>query len=466
MNTEKITTAQIGYPAKDLPNIIDEDYTSQMAKILGGDKKIRPITFQVTDRCNLCCSYCYQINKGVKILSMDTAKKFIDYLLDSTEETNKYINPSNTAGIIIDFIGGEPFLEVDLMDQICEYFISQMIIKDHPWKDVYRISVGTNGTLYFNESVQRFIHKYKNNLSITITIDGNKELHDSCRVFPDGSGSYNIAVNAAKDYMDKYNAGGITNTKLTIAPGNVDYFYDAIVNLIDLGYKVIHANCVFEEGWTPELAKIYYYQLKKVADYLIDNNLFNKIKLKQFDPSSYIMLNEEDNNNWCGGDGKMLALDPDGKIFNCVRYMESSLGDGGPEPLCIGDVDTGIGSNEAYKQNINCMQCITRRSQSTDKCFYCPIGRGCAWCSAYNYQCFGTPNKRATFICDMHAAESLANSYYYNRYAEIKAKEDPSYIASRISVNCPYDWAIKIIDNNEYNMLVKLSHMDRRKVRV
>lgn len=465
---EDVVTKTFGFPDKDLPKFrASEEYSDQIGRFFQNEKRVRPITFQVTDKCNLCCTYCYQINKGIKKLSFETAKKFIDYLLDSTPETNKYINTDNTNGIIIDFIGGEPFLEVELMDQICDYFINQMIIKNHPWRDVYRISVGSNGTLYFNENVQKFIKKYKDNLNITITIDGNKELHDSCRVFPDGSGSYDLAVKGAMDYMHNVNNSKITNTKLTIAPENVQYLYSAITNLISLGYTTIHANCIFEEGWTLDHAKLYYQQLKKVADYIIDNDLFDKINLAIFDMNRYRPLPKEDNQNWCGGDGQMLALDPDGYIYNCVRYMASSIGKDGPKPLKIGDVENGIDSTKEYKCNLNCMQCINRRSQSTDQCFHCPIAAGCGWCSAYNYQIYGTPNKRATFRCVMHKAEALGTNYYFNKYAEKKSQEgDTDYTWSRLPLHCPYDWAVEIIGDEEYENLVKLSHGDRRKTRV
>jgi len=454
-----------GFPTKDLPKEnASSSFNDQISRIFPNSEKkaVRPITFQVTDNCNLCCSYCYQINKGVKKLPFETAKKFIDYLLSSTSENNSYINPDNTLGINIDFIGGEPFLEVELMDKICEYFVDQMILLDHPWKDVFRISVGSNGTLYFNENVQNFIKKYNNILSMTITIDGNKALHDACRVFPDGSGSYDLAVAAAMDYRKLSNADNI-QTKLTIAPGNIDYFYDAIINLIDLGYTTIHSNPVFEDGWTLDHAKIYYSQLKKIADYIIDNDLFSTIKLAQVDLNRYYPLSESDNKNWCGGDGSMLSINPDGYMFNCVRYMESSLGDKVP-PLYIGDIENGIGATDLYKDNIKCMQCINRRSQSTDECFYCPIAAGCSWCSAYNYQLFGTPNKRATFICELHKAESLINTYYFNKYAETKMKDDVEYSQCRLSVNCPYDWAVKIIGEEEYEMLCDLARMDRKQV--
>ena len=67
------------------------------------------------------------------------------------------------------------------------------------------------------------------------------------------------------------------------------------------------------------------------------------------------------------------------------------------------------------KNNINLISNITRKSQSTEECFNCPIAAGCSWCSAYNYEQFGTPNKRATNICCMHKAASLANVYYWNK---------------------------------------------------
>lgn len=60
-------------------------------------------------------------------------------------------------------------------------------------------SICSNGVLYRDEKVQAFLRKWANRLSFSVTIDGNKELHDSCRVFPDGSPSYDIAVDAASD---------------------------------------------------------------------------------------------------------------------------------------------------------------------------------------------------------------------------------------------------------------------------
>ena len=81
----------------------------------------------------------------------------------------------------------------------------------------------------------------------------------------------------------------------------------------------------------------------------------------------------------------MLAVDPDGIIYPCLRYMESSLA-GQQDPYSIGDVNTGICQCDCHKCRVECLKKVDRRTQSTDECFYCLIGEGCSWCTAYNYQ--------------------------------------------------------------------------------
>lgn len=440
------------------------DFISRVSKfdITGLRKDIskiaRSITVQVTDRCNLACTYCYQINKCGNRMNLDTGKKFIDLLLTDDKSINSYINRYNTDVVILDFIGGEPLLEIDLIDQLSDYFVQRMIELDHPWLPYYILSIGTNGVLYFDERVQRYIDKHLGRLSINITVDGNKELHDACRVFHNGKGSYDLAVAATKDWMQRTNASNIS-TKITIAPENVSYLSKAIISMIDIGFTNINENCVYEKGWTLEHAKILYNELKKLADYVIENNLEKTHNFRIFNPDWYKPMDPKDNDNWCGGNAQMLAVDPKGNLYNCLRYMPSSLG---PNivPLTIGHVDRGISITPCDKNNIKCMSCISRRSQSTDECFYCPIATGCGWCSAYNYQVFGTCNKRATYVCEMHKAASLASVYYWNSIFKKYQPEDEDLKNFRMNLNCPKEWALNIIDENEYNLLLELSRKE------
>ena len=244
------------------------------------EDKIISITFQVLDTCNLRCTYCYQIEKKNHKMTFEQAKSFIDYLLD-LEEENEYLNPKQIKGYVFEFIGGEPFLNVELVDQITEYIIDKMIREHRPELFFSKFSICSNGTLLFEDKVQKYIHKYKNFLSLSVSLDGNKELHDKCRVFPDGSGSYDAALKAAYFIRDFY--GKMPSTKMTLSPNNITYTYDAITNLFNLGYEEIHANVVFEEGWTLDHAKIFYNELIKLADYILDNKLYETVRVSLFE---------------------------------------------------------------------------------------------------------------------------------------------------------------------------------------
>ena len=407
------------------------------------------ITFQVTDACSLACTYCYQIDKGTSIMPFEIAKTFIDNLFEG--KYKGYVSEEEKPFLVLDFIGGEPFLQPKLIEKICDYFYDKAIERMSPWAEHSMISVCTNGVHWFEPDVQHFLNKYRNKLSISVTIDGNKELHDACRIFPDGRPSYDLAVAAAKDWMDR---GGYMGSKITIAPANIQYMNDAILHMIDLGYKEINANTVYEKGWTIEHAKTFYWKLKEIANYFIENNLVNDIYLSLFTDHLGKPKSETDLDTWCGGVGNaMLAIDPDGKLYPCLRYMKSSLGNDQP-PLSFGDVWNGIGQTPEDAQWIKCLACVTRRSESSDECFYCPIAEGCAECSAYNYQINGTPDSRCTFICDMHKARCLANSYFWNKwYRKTNSKE-------RIKIYCPKEWALEIIPEDEFQMLLDLSKED------
>lgn len=405
------------------------------------------ITFQVTDACNLCCSYCYQINKGNHKMSLEIAQKFIDILLANDKNTQQYIDTRACDAIILEFIGGEPLLEVELIDQIIEYFLKRAIEENHPWQYNWRISISSNGTLYFKPEVQKFLKKWKNNLSFNISIDGNKELHDSCRVFPDGSGSYDLAIKAAHHYMEKLN--GYMGSKITLAPENIQYTFKALKGLINEGYKEIFVNCVFEKGWEKKHAIILYEQLKQLSNYILNNNLEDKLYISMYENQFFKPKNINDTQNWCGGNAQMISIDWKGDIYPCIRYMESSLGNQ-IEPIIIGNINNGIMTDIKCRNCINQLKTVNRISQSTQECLDCPIAEGCAWCQAYNYQDSGDFNHRTTYICIMHKARALANVYYWNSF----------YLKYQVPIRfknwLPDEECLKIISQDELNLLKKL----------
>ena len=428
-----------------LARLFPESITDNTERIASA----RNVTFQVTDDCNLRCTYCYQICKGHHVMPFDIAKRFIDMLLSyKTKEDNEYINQENSKGLIIEFIGGEPFLEIDLIDQITDYFISEMYRLHHPWATRFMISICSNGLLYFDPKVQAYLQKHRHHLSFSITVDGNKQLHDSCRVRADGSGSYDAAIAAVRDWVSK---GNYMGSKMTIAPGNVEYTFDAVKSIIETGYDDININCVYEEGWQTDHAKTLYRQLKLLADYMIDNNLVETHRVAMFNENFFRKKEEDDLQTWCGGLGQMIAVDYKGDIYPCLRYMESSLGNN-VKPVIIGNVHTGLVTKQCEKDCMYCMRAVTRRTESTDECFYCPIAEGCSECAAYNYQISGNFNTRATYICIMHKARCLANVYFWNKWYR-KQK-----LQKRFKNNMPDNWSLEIIDQDELNMLKGLEN--------
>ena len=408
------------------------------------------ITFQVTDDCNLKCTYCYQINKGKHSMPFDVAKRFIDMLLENDDYTKQYIDTRAKRAVIIDFIGGEPFLEIELIDQITDYFISQMILKDHPWQYHYIISISSNGTLYFDPRVQEYLKKHQGHISLSISIDGNKQLHDACRVFEDGSGSYDIAIAAVHHYIDEL--GGSMGSKMTLAPENIAYTYEAVVNLIEEGYTEINLNCVYEKGWTENHATVLYNQLKKLSDYLIMNGLTETIFISMFNEAFFHPKDPDDIGNWCGGNGQMIAVDYKGDIYPCLRYMESSLGNQ-VEPLRVGNVYDGMMTDIKCQTCMKTLKAVNRKTQSTEECFNCSIAEGCSWCQAYNYQDSGGDiNHRATYICVMHQACALANSYYWN------LKFHHNNQNKRMKLWLEDEKALKIISEEELFLLKALQY--------
>jgi radical SAM peptide maturase (CXXX-repeat target family) len=427
-------------------------YSDQIARLYSGEDVLdehefltRNITFQITDDCCCACTYCYQGHKGHRMMTKDVAKRGVDLLFDMYDKNEGTFINHKTKAIILDFIGGEPLMNIDIIDYVCTYFVQKCLEKNHPWIYTWRASMISNGALYFEPKVQEFLKKFRGFVSFGITLDGPKEIHNACRIYHDGRGNFDDAYAAMKHFNSHYYEE--LGTKVTIAPENLHNLNKIVKFFVDEGMEEINANTVFEAEWTEEQAQEFYRELKKMADYLL--SLDHEVYVGLFRDELFKPMSEEENSNFCGGTGAMLSFDPDGIAYPCIRYMPSSLGDDVP-PITIGTVD-GIFETEEDKETKRCLDCITRRSQSTDECWNCPIAAGCAWCSGWNYQLYGTPDKRCTRICPMHKARSLANVYYWNKYYH-KNNMDKHF-----EMHLPKEEALKFISEDEYNMLLELS---------
>lgn len=363
------------------------------------------ITFIVTKDCQLACKYCYLVGKNSKErMSFEIAKQAIDYILSHEKDFKE-------ESVVWDFIGGEPFIEIELIDEICDYLKTEMFRRDHHWFNSYRFSFSTNGLNYHTDKVQRFIEKNKEHLSIGITIDGTKQKHDLNRVYKqDGDverGSYDDVVKNIPLWLSQFPHAG---TKVTISSADIPYIKESVLHLFSLGIHEVNINCVFEDVWKEEDDKQFQDQLMKLADAIIDDgwyqnyacSFFSEMIGKPLDPI-------RDNQNWCGA-GMMLAVDAAGNFYPCTRFAGYSLRN--KKPIIIGNVYRGIDKNL-----LRPFLTLDRTTQSPQKCIECEVASGCAWCQGENYDAAKTNTiyERSTAICLMHKARVRANNYYWNK---------------------------------------------------
>ena len=362
------------------------------------------ITFIVTEDCNLRCKYCYISHKSSnKRMKFETAKKFIDYILTAD------INFSDS--VIIEFFGGEPLIEIALVDQISDYFKCKAYELGHKWAWNYRFNFATNGVNYSSPEVQSYIKKNFGKVSIGISIDGTKAKHDLNRVFPNGTGSYEIIEKNIPLWIRQFAPA----TKMTFASADLCYLKDSVIDLWNHGVIEVSANVVFENVWEENDNRLFESQLKELADYILDNRLFDKYYCTLFSDSIGGYLSEEDRNTTYCGAGKMLAVGPDGKLYPCVRYKDYSLNNK-PERI-VGTVETGIDM-----ELVRPFMVASERYQDDPECAHCPIAAGCPQCQGFSYDEAETPTnfQRAKYICKMQKARVRANEYFfaklYNRF--------------------------------------------------
>jgi len=388
---------------------MDNNIAMGKLPVVWGDKRIKDITFSVTEECNLRCKYCYMTGKNnVKKMSFETAKKAIDYILEDRKTFNE-------LGVIWNFIGGEPFLEMDLIDKITDYIKIRTYELNHPWFDKYRLNFSSNGILYNHPKVQEYIKKNRKHLSIGLSVDGNKEKHDLQRVKLDGTGSYDDVVKNVPLWLEQFPESG---TKSTFAHGDIKYLKDSIINLWDLGISQVAANVVFEDVWDEEDPCIFEEQLKALGDYILENKLWDKYTVSFFDPNKgFPLLESELKSNSCGA-GRMLAIDCDGNFYPCVRFLDFSMTN--RKGRKIGDISNGMDLDKVRPfLELNTLK------ESEDKCLECEVATGCTGCTGFNYDCYGTIYKKATYICEMHKANVRANEYYWNKFEKVTGMKSP-----------------------------------------
>ncbi len=269
-------------------------------------KMLEHLRLNVTEACNLRCSYCYERVSDVwnqkRKMTWDVAKKTIDSFLSVIQKNEK-------KKISVRFFGGEPFLNWDLVEKSMDYIESKRS------KDLQiNYIINTNGTL-MDDSRARFLAEHQ--VSVSLSVDGVKEIHDRFRVYPNGSGSFDVVdqnMNHLIQHKCKFNLSVVcTEETLTRLTDFIDYISK---KQEELDYSIpICFNFVQiteeESRLSPEEKIDYLIKALKYAD---------EKKVQSFGGLTHFVFEKLLRNsigNYCGGSGSEFSVAPSGDIFPC-----------------------------------------------------------------------------------------------------------------------------------------------------
>lgn len=363
-------------------------YKNMSVPVLGDN-----LTFVVTDDCNLRCRYCYEKNKQPHTMQPQTGIDAVNYFFD--------VFPKRYDTVVFDFIGGEPFVCIDLV----ELMVRQCLKKQqetHKWENIV-FNFSTNGTCFKDKRVRDFIDTYRTYISVGISLDGCKAIHDYNR-----NDSWDEVMKWFPYWRQRFPAN---STKSTLNHEAIPYVFESIKFLLGTCLQEAYMNTIYEDVWEPGDDKIYYDQLIQAADWMLANKIYKTKCISLFDINLLRDVALSSNNNWCGCGSSMLSVDYNGDLFPCTRFKTLSK----QAPLVIGNVYKDGGRLD-YKKLLPFYFCHNTRN--TPDCAACDARVGCPNCTAFCYDETGSIFDRVSYMCDMHRARKRANDYYWSRMAK------------------------------------------------
>ena len=369
------------YPAAEVSEAIEEitelekagelftpdQYEGYIKNFAARPTVVKALCLHIAHDCNLACRYCFaeegEYHGRRALMSYEVGKAALDFLI---------ANSGNRINLEVDFFGGEPTLNFQVVKDLVAYGRSQE--KLHNKK--FRFTLTTNGVL-LNDEIMEFANREMSN--VVLSIDGRKEVNDRMRPFRNGSGSYDLIVPKFKRFADSRNQ---TNyyVRGTFTHNNLDFSKD-VLHLADLGFKQISVEPVvaqetddyaIREEDLPQLFEEYDHlaaEMVKRHKHGDDFNFFHFMIDLEGGPCVAKRL------SGCGSGTEYLAVTPWGDLYPCHQFV-------GNEKFYMGNVTEGV-TNTAIRDEFKscnvyakdkCRQCFAR--------FYC--SGGCA-ANSYNF---------------------------------------------------------------------------------
>ena len=364
---------------------------------------VKALCLHVAHTCNLSCSYCFasqgRYHGDRALMSFEVGKRAMDFLIE---------NSGTRCNLEVDFFGGEPLMNFDMVKKLVAYCREQEKIHNKN----FRFTMTTNGVL-IDDDVIDFCNKECHN--VVLSLDGRKEVNDRFRKDYAGRGSYDTIVPKFKALVDERDPNLDYYARGTFTSHNLDFAED-VLSIADAGFDRLSVEPVTADpGCGYDLTEDDLPKIEAEYDRLTDIMLERKKEGKPFTFFHFMVDLDQGpcvvkRLRGCGAGYEYVAVTPDGDIYPCHQFV-------GKDEFKQGSVlDQSFNMDIAQKfagMNIysrpKCQKCWAK--------FYCSGG-----CSAANYNMNHDMNDSYDLGCEMER-KRLECAIYLKAMDKICAEE-------------------------------------------
>ncbi|MCI5943200.1 MAG: thioether cross-link-forming SCIFF peptide maturase [Eubacterium sp.] len=359
----------------------EDIYEEYIGEVKSRKTVVKALCLHIAHDCNLACRYCFAEEGEYKgdrsLMSAEVGKAALDFLVSHS---------GNRHNLEVDFFGGEPTMNFEVVKEIVAYGRSL----EEKYDKHFRFTLTTNGIL-LDDAIMEFANQEMDN--VVLSIDGRKEVHDHMRPTRNGKPSYDIIMPKFIRFAEMRNQQRYY-VRGTFTRENLDFSND-VIHLADAGFKQISMEPVV--GLPEEPYAIREEDLPQIFEEYdrLAREMIKREKEGRGFQFFHFMIDLTGGPcvakrlSGCGSGTEYLAVTPWGDLYPCHQFV-------GEEDFLLGNVFDGIKKTELCD---NFRQCNVYTKEKCRDCFarfYCSGG-----CAANSYKFHGTIDDAYDLSCEM-----------------------------------------------------------------
>ena len=359
----------------------EDRYENLAVNFKNNSKVIKALCLHVAHTCNLNCSYCfasqgkYQGDRA--LMSFEVGKQAFDFLI---------ANSGSRRNLEVDFFGGEPLMNWDVVKQLVAY--ARSIEKEH--NKNFRFTLTTNGVLV-DDDVIEFANREMSN--VVLSLDGRREVNDHFRRDYAGKGSYDTIVPKFQEFV-KRREGKNYYVRGTFTHNNVDFTND-LFHMADLGFTELSMEpvvCPPDDPYalTKEDLPLLFEQYEILAKEMLKRKkegrpftFYHYMLDLKHGPCIYKRI------TGCGSGTEYMAVTPWGELFPCHQFV-------GDSKYSLGNIWDGVTNTAVQDEFRSCNAYARPECKDCWARLYCSGG-----CAANAYHATGSIGGVYQYGCEL-----------------------------------------------------------------